>query len=126
MPQPATRRGPKRSASTPAGAPNTNQTKAATENTSATCAREAPNSDCKAVKKAAKEYAAPKPTNIRVKAAATTTQPCEGRFNVRRIDAAFSSVTIYREVPGCALQFRPRIVPLLCGRRMAESWLLGK
>ena len=37
--------------------------------------REAPNSASNAEKKAAKEYAAPNPTNIRVKAAATTTQP---------------------------------------------------
>jgi hypothetical protein len=37
--------------------------------------REAPNSASKALKNAANEYAAEKPTNIRVKAAATTTQP---------------------------------------------------
>jgi hypothetical protein len=48
---------------------------AATENTSAICPREAPNSASKAVKNAANEYAAPKPTHMSVKAAATTTQP---------------------------------------------------
>jgi hypothetical protein len=37
--------------------------------------REAPNSLSSAVKKAANEYAALKPTNIRVKAAATITHP---------------------------------------------------
>ena len=71
----ATRRGPKRSASTPPGAPSRNQVNAATENTSAICPREAPNSDSNAVKNAANEYAAAKPTNISVNAAATTTQP---------------------------------------------------
>src|SRR5687767_2946387 len=79
-PAKATRRAPYRSASIPAGAPETNHAKAAAENTSATSAREAPNSAWKAVKNAAKEYAAPKPTNIRVKAAATTIQPCDGRL----------------------------------------------
>ena len=71
----ATGRAPKPSASTPPGAPERNQRNAPTENTSATSARAAPNSDWKAAKNAAKEYAAAKPTNIRVKAAATTTQP---------------------------------------------------
>jgi len=42
----------------------------------------------------------------RVKAAATTTQPCAARLNLLWIDAAFSSVTIYREVPAAALRFR--------------------
>jgi hypothetical protein len=37
--------------------------------------RDAENSASNAAKNAAKEYAALKPTNIRVKAAATTTQP---------------------------------------------------
>jgi hypothetical protein len=74
-PAAVTRRGPKRSASTPPGAPQANQMNAATENTSAICPREAPNCASKAVKKAANEYAAPKPTDMRVKAAATTTQP---------------------------------------------------
>jgi hypothetical protein len=62
----------------PAGAPARNQRKAATENTSATCPREAPNSDWKALKKAANEYAAAKPTAMSVNAAATTTQPYAG------------------------------------------------
>ncbi len=70
-----TGRAPYRSASIPAGAPETNQTNAAIENTSAMSPREAPNSVSNAVKNAANEYAAPKPTNIRVKAAATTTHP---------------------------------------------------
>src|SRR5258708_12061375 len=74
-PASATRRGPKRSATMPPGAPSRNQRNAATENTSAMWPREAPNSASKALKNAAKEYAAEKPTNIRVKAAATTTQP---------------------------------------------------
>src|SRR5436305_11010207 len=71
----ATRRGPKRSATMPPGAPSRNQRNAATEKTSAIWPREAPNSPSKALKKAANEYAAVKPTNIRVKAAPTTTQP---------------------------------------------------
>jgi hypothetical protein len=54
-PAAATRRGPKRSASTPAGAPLRNQVSAASENTSAMSPREAPNSFSNAVKKAAKE-----------------------------------------------------------------------
>src|SRR5437762_6351878 len=74
-PASVTRRGPKRSPSMPPGAPQANQRKPATENTSAISPREAPNSASKAVKKAANEYAAAKPTNIRVKAEATTTQP---------------------------------------------------
>src|SRR5829696_9194991 len=74
-PTSATRRGPKRSAAIPPGAPSANQRNAATENTSAMCPREAPNSASSAPKNAANEYAAPKPTNINVKAAATTTQP---------------------------------------------------
>jgi hypothetical protein len=48
---------------------------AATENTSATSARAAPNSSWNAVKKAPNEYATANPTNMRVKAAPTTTQP---------------------------------------------------
>jgi hypothetical protein len=70
-----TLRGPKRSASTPPGAPQVNQMNAATEKTSAMSPREAPNSASNAVKNAANEYAAPKPTSMRVKAATTTTQP---------------------------------------------------
>jgi hypothetical protein len=41
-----------------------------------------------------------------VKAAATTTQPCEARLNVPGFDDAFSPVTIYREVRAAALRFR--------------------
>src|SRR4051812_25618714 len=74
-PSSATRRGPKRSAAMPPGAPSRNQRNAATEKTSAMWPREAPNSASKARKNAANEYAAAKPTVIRVKAAATTTQP---------------------------------------------------
>src|SRR5512134_2905760 len=70
-----TPRGPKRSASMPPGTPKENQSSALSENTSETCAREAPNSAWNAEKNAAKEYAAPNPMNIRVKAASTTTQP---------------------------------------------------
>ena len=51
----ATRRAPKRSASMPAGAPEENQRKAHSENTSAISPREAPNSASNAEKKAAKE-----------------------------------------------------------------------
>jgi hypothetical protein len=57
----------------PPGAPRRNHRNAATEKTSAMWPRAAPNSAAKAPKKAAKEYAAAKPRNIRVKAAATTT-----------------------------------------------------
>jgi hypothetical protein len=57
----------------PAGAPEENQRKAQSENTSAISPRKAPNSASNEVKNPAKEYAAPKPTNISVNAAATTT-----------------------------------------------------
>src|SRR4051812_33350612 len=87
-PAPVTRRGPKRSASMPPGAPARNQMKPATENTSATCAREAPNSAWKALKKAPKEYAAPKPTNMKVKAAATTSHPWRSAFLKKSVNRA--------------------------------------
>ena len=70
-----TLRGPKRSASMPAGAPSMKYRKAQREKTSDTCARGAPNSDWKALKNAANEYTTPKPVNISVNAAATMAQP---------------------------------------------------
>jgi hypothetical protein len=58
----------------PPGTPAENHSSAHSENTSETCAREAPNSAWNAMKNAANEYTAPNPMNMSVNAASTTPQ----------------------------------------------------
>ena len=74
MPRLQTRRGPKRSASMPAPAPNTKYTRPDRPNTSETSARRASNASDNEVKKAANEYETPKIVASATKQAQTATQ----------------------------------------------------